>query len=57
MKKLKDVMVEEVTHPFFTHMGIPKAFGLYSLRLSSLLTTGNSGNGSYYTIDGGYAAQ
>ena len=31
-------MEEEVAHPFFTHMGIPEAVGMYSLRLSTLLT-------------------
>jgi len=31
-------MEEEVAHPFFTHMGIPEAVGMYSLRLSALST-------------------
>ncbi len=38
MQKPMDDMEEEVAHPFFTHMGIPEAVGMYSLRLSALLT-------------------
>jgi hypothetical protein len=29
---------EEIAHPFFTHMGVPEAVGLYSLRLGALAT-------------------
>ena len=29
---------EEVAHPFFTHMGMPEAVGMYSLRLTALST-------------------
>jgi hypothetical protein len=30
--------MEEVAHPFFSHMGVPDAVGVYNLRLSGLLT-------------------
>lgn len=30
--------MEEVAHPFFSHMGVPDAVGNYNLRLSGLLT-------------------
>lgn len=47
MKKMYEPMSdmeEEVAHPIFTHMGIPEAVGMYSLRLSTHLTQidGNS---------------
>ena len=44
MQKPMNDMEEEVAHPFFTHMGIPEAVGMYSLRLSALSTQmdGNS---------------
>lgn len=29
---------EEVAHPFFTHMGVPEAVGVYNLRLGGLAT-------------------
>ena len=29
--------VEEIAHPFFTHMGMPEAVGVYSLRLAGLV--------------------
>jgi hypothetical protein len=29
---------EEIAHPFFTHMGMPEAVGIYSLRLAALAT-------------------
>lgn len=29
---------QEVAHPFFTHMGVPEAVGVYSLRLGALVT-------------------
>lgn len=29
---------EEIAHPFFTHMGMPEAVGVYSLRLAALAT-------------------
>ena len=29
---------EEIAHPFFTHMGVPEAVGVYSLRLGALAT-------------------
>jgi hypothetical protein len=35
--KMGDEM-EEVAHPFFSHMGVPDAVGVYNLRLSGLLT-------------------
>ena len=38
MDKRMENMEEEVAHPFFTHMGIPEAVGMYSLRLSVLST-------------------
>lgn len=37
-EKMKMGMEMEVAHPFFTHMGVPEAVGVYSLRLSGLLT-------------------
>ena len=42
--KPMDNMEEEVAHPFFTHMGIPEAVGMHSLRVSVLSTirTGKS---------------
>lgn len=30
--------IEEVAHSFFSHMGVPEAVGVYSLRLSGLVT-------------------
>lgn len=30
--------MEEVAHPFFSHMGVPEAVGVFNLRLSGLLT-------------------
>lgn len=30
---------QEVAHPFFTHMGVPEAVGVYSLRLGALVTS------------------
>lgn len=33
---------EEIPHPFFTHMGMPEATGVYSLRVQSLLTNVNN---------------
>lgn len=30
---------EEVAHPFFTHMGMPEAVGMHSLRISGLTTS------------------
>ena len=41
--------MEEVAHPFFSHMGVPEAVGTYNLRLSGLLTN-NEG-----TKDGDFA--
>jgi hypothetical protein len=31
---------QEVAHPFFTHMGMPEAVGVYNLRLGALVTHG-----------------
>ena len=31
--------MEEVAHPFFTHMGMPEAVGVYSIRLGGLVTS------------------
>lgn len=33
-----DAQEPEVAHPFFTHMGMPDAVGIYSLRLGGLVT-------------------
>ena len=30
---------DEVAHPFFTHMGMPEAVGVYSIRLGGLITS------------------
>ena len=38
MDKPDDNMEEEVAHPIYTHMGMPEAVGLYSLRLAALST-------------------
>ncbi len=42
MNMKKDVKMsenmDEVAHPFFSHMGVPEAVGVYSLRVSGLLT-------------------
>lgn len=32
---------EEVAHPFFTHMGVPEAVGVFNLRLAGLATRTN----------------
>jgi hypothetical protein len=34
-----DGQEEEVAHPFYTHMGVPEAVGVYSLRLGALVTS------------------
>jgi hypothetical protein len=35
---------QEVAHPFFTHMGMPEAVGVYSLRLGGLVTRAEGNN-------------
>ena len=39
---------EEVAHPFFTHMGVPEAVGVFNLRLAGLATrTGGHTDGDF----------
>lgn len=43
-----DGVEQEVAHPFFSHMGMPEAVGVYSLRLGALVTrTEGNKNGDF----------
>ena len=44
MKMGKEMEMEEVAHPFLSHMGVPEAVGMYSLRLSGLFTNNENKN-------------
>lgn len=53
MKMDTSTEMEEVAHPFLSHMGVPEAVGVYSLRISGLYSSmenieeGSNGNGDF----------